>query len=58
MNPKRVAYNKEMEEYNKKREEVKEVVKEEVKEVVKDDKQSGLEQSSSEVKNVIVEKKD
>ena len=44
MNPKRVAYNKEMEEYNKKREEVKEVVKE----VVKDDK----------VKNVVVEKKD
>lgn len=41
MNPKRVAYNKEMEEYNKKR-----------------DKQSGLEQSSSEVKNVVVEKKD
>tara|TARA_R100000541_G_C1874186_1_gene81350 strand:- start:625 stop:771 length:147 start_codon:yes stop_codon:yes gene_type:complete len=48
MNPKRVAYNKEMEEYNKKREEVKEVVKEEVKEVVKDE----------EVKNVVVEKKD
>ena len=44
MNPKRVAYNKEMEEYNKKREEVKEVVKE----VVKDE----------EVKNVVVEKKD
>lgn len=33
MNPKRVAYNKQMEEYNKKR-----------------DKRSGLEQSSSEVK--------
>lgn len=44
MNPKRVAYNKEMEEYNKKREEVKEVVKEVVKE--------------EEVKNVVVEKKD
>ena len=44
MNPKRVAYNKEMEEYNKKRVEVKEVVKE----VVKDE----------EVKNVVVEKKD
>lgn len=44
MNPKRVAYNKEMEEYNKKRQEVKEVVKE----VVKDE----------EVKNVVVEKKD
>lgn len=44
MNPKRVAYNKEMEEYNKKRVEVKEVVKEVVKE--------------EEVKNVVVEKKD
>ena len=44
MNPKRVAYNKEMEEYNKKREEVKEVVKEEVKE--------------EKIKMVVVEKKD
>ena len=36
MNPKRVAYNKEMEDYNKKKEEVKEeeVKEEEVKRVV------------------------
>lgn len=55
MNPIRVSYNKKMEEYNKKRKEV------------KVDKQSGLEQSSSEVKEevkeekikmVVVEKKD
>ena len=38
MNPKRVAYNKEMEDYNKKKEEVKEEVKEEeVKEEVKEE---------------------
>ena len=43
MNPKRVAYNKQMEEYNKKKEEVKE---EEVKEEVKHD----------EIKMVVVEK--
>ena len=42
MNPKRVAYNKQMEEYNKKKSEVKEEVKEEVK--------------HDEIKMVVVEK--
>ena len=42
MNPKRVAYNKQMEEYNKKKEEVKEELKEEVK--------------HDEIKMVVVEK--